>query len=66
MENQLHTAQAAPLEYWSESEKWVWSQVIKGESADFNKRYLTTLDPGHSDGWEASRTVGQRFLLRIT
>ncbi len=53
-----------PHESWSESERWLWAKLCRGEEADFNKEPefgLTDTDAG----WDPRREVSPAFLRAI-
>lgn len=56
--------QIPPRPEWSETEKWVWQQVCRKETADFNRRD-GDLDPKGSDGWSERRLISPEFLEDI-
>ncbi len=56
--------QIPPRPEWSETEKWVWQQVCRKETADFNRRD-GELDPKGSDGWSERRLISPEFLEDI-
>ena len=58
-----------PRPYWSMQELWVWSQLIIGASADFNKLYCMTLNPTKpNDEWanrKRPRNLSAQFLIDL-
>ncbi len=57
-----------PAKGWALQEKWVWSQVCRGTTADFNiaEGYGGSLDPKKMDiSWPTDRVLRQAFLEAI-
>lgn len=56
-----------PHPSWTSQEKWVWEQVQKGETADFNsgQTYGGRLDPKNATGWTPQRVLRPEFLLMV-
>lgn len=54
---------------WSDNEKWVWSSICVGKSADFNWRYGKKIDPKKDELWteeeKERRKLSSRFLETI-
>ena len=59
------SCQTAPLPEWTEPERWVWKQLCEGRIADFNTRYLVTLDSKERKGWDEKRELSSVFLETI-
>jgi hypothetical protein len=57
--------QTPPKKEWTEPEKWVWEQLCKGESADFNKKFDKELNPRSETGWNEERLISPHFLETI-
>ncbi len=54
--------QIPPKPEWTEPEKWVWTQLSRGEIADFNEKLGAELDPRKPKGWTKDRLISQTFL----
>jgi hypothetical protein len=55
----------APLDQWTEPEKWIWEKVCNGEIADFNLKYQKEIEPETLDGWSEERLISPAFLETI-
>lgn len=68
----LSISRTAAAEWWSEAERWAWSQIENGETADFNKRENCGQAPApdekneHDKAWrDPCRTVRADFVKDI-
>jgi len=61
------SCQTAPIESWTQQEKWVWKQVCERKIADFNKAegYGGKLDPKKGEEWPETRVLRPAFLETI-
>ena len=57
--------QVEPRPTWSETEKWVWSEVCVGEIADLNLHFYRGLEPRSADGWTDGRKLSSVFLETV-
>jgi hypothetical protein len=68
-EAELDTFIPKPLPHWTQQEKWVWKQLVLGESADFNDLYNEKLEPTKDDQRWADlakpRSLSNRFLQDV-
>jgi uncharacterized protein YjbI with pentapeptide repeats len=59
------SCQVEPRTIWSETEKWVWSQVCGGAIADLHVPFGSGLDPRSPEGWTVERKLSSGFLETI-
>src|SRR5262245_6096159 len=57
--------QVAPLDQWTEPEKWIWEKNLNGEVADFNLKFKTDIDPKDPAGWSDERLISAGFLETV-
>lgn len=58
--------QVKPRTDWSSQEQWIWKQVCKNKTANFNEgsEYGGSLSP-QTEGWPATRVLTPKFLETI-
>lgn len=54
-----------PNPQWSEPEKWIWTQICEGKTADLAKKYGGSDDPKQADQWPENRHLSPIFLQTI-
>lgn len=58
----------ADITRWTETERWVWDQIVSGQVADLNQRDfgkdkdIAGLDPRSPDGWSEKRRIRSDVL----
>ena len=54
-----------PAADWRDGERWAWSEICQGRTADFAQHFGGGVDPAAADGWPAERTITAGFLADI-
>jgi hypothetical protein len=50
---------------WTETEKWVWEQVMQGQPADLRSKFEAASEPADPAGWPDTRSIRSSFLESI-
>ena len=56
---------AAPDRTWTAQEKWVWSQICRGELANLSERYPSAHRVDDTTQWPRGRTLRAAFLRAV-